>query len=401
MGKSPPWLRESNRVRPPRRVDVTGLYVTPGLVDIHVHVFAGTGERRSYAGDNSVYPDGFTFRAGVTTVADAGCAGWRNFEDFKTRIIDRARTRVFAFLNIVGQGMRGVRTEQNLEDMQPKPAAEMALRHKGLIVGIKTAHYQGKDFAAVDRALEAGALAGLPVMVDFGRAYPQKSLVELLTSKLRPGDIYTHVYSGLRGELDPSGHANRGLVEGRKRGVFFDVGHGAASFTWRVAVPIVKEGLWPDSISTDLSATSMVTGAKDLLNVMNKFLALGMSMEEVILRSTWNPAARSSRNNWAISRSVLPRTWPCSDSNRASTAIWTPTVLDFEATKRLTCEMTLREGKIVYEQNGLSRPDWTTLPPGYRSSGDPRWDGNRSSNGGLTRLLLDDPNAKINLDDDK
>src|SRR5206468_3324210 len=83
-------------------VDVSGLYVTPGLVDIHVHVYAGTGERGSYAGDNSVYPDGFTFRSGVTTVADAGCAGWRNFEDFKQRIIDRSRTRVLALLNIVG-----------------------------------------------------------------------------------------------------------------------------------------------------------------------------------------------------------------------------------------------------------------------------------------------------------
>src|SRR6476469_1620040 len=75
-------------------VDVSGLYVTPGLIDIHVHVFAGTGEKGSYAGDNSLYPDGYTLRVGVTTVADAGCAGWRNFEDFKTRIIDRSKTRV-------------------------------------------------------------------------------------------------------------------------------------------------------------------------------------------------------------------------------------------------------------------------------------------------------------------
>src|SRR5437763_15595087 len=111
-------------------VDVTGLSVTPGLVDIHVHVYAGTGERGSYAGDNSVYPDGFTFRSGVTTVADAGCAGWRNFEDFKQRIIDRCRTRVFAFLNIVGQGMRGSKFEQDLNDMEARPTAEMALRYQ-------------------------------------------------------------------------------------------------------------------------------------------------------------------------------------------------------------------------------------------------------------------------------
>ena len=111
-----------------------------------MHVYAGTGERRSYAGDSSVYPDGFAVRSGVTAVADAGCAGWRNFEDFKTRVIDRSRTRVFAFLNIVGHGMRGSRYEQDVKDMDPKPAAEMALKHKGLIVGIKTAHYIGPGF---------------------------------------------------------------------------------------------------------------------------------------------------------------------------------------------------------------------------------------------------------------
>src|SRR5439155_7116180 len=131
-------------------VDVSGTYVTPGLVDIHVHVYAGTAERGSYARDNSVYPDGFTLRSGVTTVADAGCAGWRNFEDFKQRIIDRSKTRVLAFLNIVGQGMRGAQFENDLSDMDPKPAAEMAQRHKGVIVGIKTAHYAGPEWTPVE-----------------------------------------------------------------------------------------------------------------------------------------------------------------------------------------------------------------------------------------------------------
>src|SRR5437763_7415918 len=82
-----------------KSIDVSGLYVTPGLIDLHVHVYAGTGERRSYAGDNSVYPDGFTFRSGVTTAVDAGCSGWRNFEQFKSTVIDRAKTRILALLN--------------------------------------------------------------------------------------------------------------------------------------------------------------------------------------------------------------------------------------------------------------------------------------------------------------
>ena len=143
-------------------VDVSGLYVTPGLVDMHVHVFAGTGEKGSYAGDNSLYPDGFTLRVGVTTVVDAGCAGWRNFADFKDRVIDRSRTRVLAFLNIVGNGMRGGKYEQDLADMEAKPTAEMALQHKGLIVGIKTAHYEGPEWAPVERAVEAGTMPTCP-----------------------------------------------------------------------------------------------------------------------------------------------------------------------------------------------------------------------------------------------
>ncbi|MEO8522957.1 MAG: amidohydrolase/deacetylase family metallohydrolase, partial [Acidobacteriota bacterium] len=250
-----------------KTVDASGLYVTPGLIDIHAHTYAGTGEPRSYAGDNSLYPDGFTFRVGVTTVADAGCAGWRNFEDFKQRVIDRSKTRILAFLNIVGHGMRGGAYEQDLADMEAKPTAEMALRYPGLIVGIKTAHFAGPEWAPVERAVEAGTLAHIPVMVDFGANRPERPLSELVTKKLRPGDIYTHVYSGLRGEQDPSGHVNPALLEGRRRGVIFDVGHGGGSFLWRIAAPAVKEGFLPDSISTDLHIGSMNAGMKDMLNV--------------------------------------------------------------------------------------------------------------------------------------
>src|SRR5215469_16792535 len=161
-----------------KTVNAAGLYVMPGLVDIHVHVFTGTGERSSYAGDNSLPPDGFTLRVGVTSVADAGCAGWRNFEDFKQRIIDRSKTRVLAFLNIVGNGMRGSKFENDLSDMEAGPAAETALRYKGLIVGIKTAHYAGPEWTPVEHAVEAGTKAGIPVMVDFGTDHPERPLAD-------------------------------------------------------------------------------------------------------------------------------------------------------------------------------------------------------------------------------
>ena len=342
--------------------DVGGRYVTPGLIDPHVHVYAGTGERRSYAGDLSVYPDGFTFRSGVTTVADAGCAGWRNFEDFKTRIIDRARTRVFAFINIVGAGMRGNKFENDLNDMQAKPTADMARNHPGLIVGVKTAHYNGPEFTPVDRSLEAGAMADIPVMVDFGRNFPQRRLEELLATKLRGGDIYTHVYSGRRNELTPAGQPNPGLAIGRRRGVLFDVGHGGGSFAWRVAVPIIKEGFVPDTISTDLHANSMNASMLNMLNVMSKFLALGLPLEDVILRSTWNCAR-------AIKQEQLGH---LTVGAAADVAVLRLDKGDFgfvdsfgsrmRGNQRLECEMTLRGGRVVYDLNGLSRPEWTAAP---------------------------------------
>jgi dihydroorotase len=355
-------------------IDVSGLYVTPGLVDVHVHVFAGTGEKDSYAGDNSVYPDGFTLRSGVTTVADAGCAGWRNFEDFKARVIDRSRTRVLAFLNIVGHGMRGDPYEQDLADMAAAPAAEMARRHPDAIVGIKTAHYGGPEWTPVERAVEAGTLAGVPVMVDFGASRVERPLSELLAKKLRPGDVYTHVYSGLRGEQDASGKVSAALWEGRKRGVLFDVGHGGGSFAWRIAVPAVEEGFVPDTISTDLHIASMNAGMKDMLNVMSKFLALGLPLEDVVRRSTWNPAR-------LIRREALGHLSVGATADIAVLGIERSERFGFvdsfgarlRAPRKLACEMTLRDGKVVYDLNGIARPDWEGLPRDYKGTGDPRW----------------------------
>ena len=357
-------------------IDVPGLYVAPGLIDIHVHVYAGTGERGSYAGDNSVYPDGFTFRSGVTTVVDAGSSGWRNFPDFKDRIIDRSRTRVLAFLNIVGHGMRGGRYEQDLADMEAGPTADMALRHKGLIVGIKTAHYGGPEWAPIERSVEAGTTAKIPIMVDFGRASAERSMAEAVTRKLRPGDIYTHVYSGLRGELDAStGRLSAALYEGRKRGVIFDVGHGGGSFVWRVAAPAIKEGFLPDSISTDLHVTSMNAGMKDMLNVMGKFLALGMPVEEVIARSTRNPAREIQRDDLGSLSVGAPADVAVLRLEKGSFGFLDMHGARLRGAERLTCEMTLRDGRIVYDLNGLGRPDWSTLPADYRGTGDPKWDG--------------------------
>ncbi len=357
-----------------KTVNVRGLYVTPGLVDIHVHVYAGTGEKASYAGDNSVYPDGFTFRTGVTTVADAGGSGWRNFEDFKDRVIDRSRTRVLAFLNIVGNGMRGGKYEQDLSDMDAKPTAEMALRHKDVVVGVKSAHFAGPEWKPYEQAVEAGTIANIPVMIDYGSNRLERPLYELLTRVLRPGDIYTHMYSGLRGEQVESGGPSKAMLEGRQRGVIFDAGHGGGSFLWRVAVPMVKARFLPDSISTDLHIGSMNAGMKDMLNVMDKFLTMGMSVDEVVIRSTWNPAREIKHEELgnlspgALADVAVLRLdkghYGFVDMNGAK----------MDGARKLTCELTIRNGRVVYDLNGITRENWDKLPSGYGKQGDPRWD---------------------------
>jgi dihydroorotase len=357
-----------------KSVSLKGLYVTPGLVDIHVHVYASTGESRSYAGDNSVWPDGFSFRTGVTTVADAGSSGYKNFEDFKEHVINRSRTRVLAFINIVGAGMRGPKFEDNLSDMDPAPAAEMAKKYPDVIVGIKTAHYSGPEWTPVENAVKAGTLANIPVMVDFGTNWPQRPIDVLVTQKLRPGDIYTHCYSGLRDELDGTGHVNKGMLEGRKRGVIFDVGHGGGSFAWRIAVLAIQQGFTPDSISSDLHIGSMNGGMKDMLNIMGKFLAMGLPVDDVIRWSTWNPAREIHHEELGNLSVGSPADIAVLSLEKGRFGFTDMYGARMDGTQRFECQLTVRNGKIVYDLNGLSRPDWKTLPKGYLEVGDPKWD---------------------------
>ena len=356
-------------------VDVSGLYVTPGLVDIHVHVYAGTGKKNAYCGDNSQYPDGFTFRVGVTTVADAGSSGWRSFPDFKDRVIDRSQTRVLAFLNIVGTGMCGGPIEQNLEDMDAKATADQAKRYPGVVIGVKTAHYAGPDWTPVERAVQAGTLANIPVMVDFGDFRPERPYQELVTQKLRPGDISTHMYLGAVPMIDDNGKVLPYLFEARKRGVIFDVGHGGGSFLFRQAVPAIHQGWIPDSISTDLHNTSMNAGMKDMLNVMSKFLNIGMALDDVVARSTWNPAREIKREDLGNLSVGAPADIAVLRLEHGDFGFVDTNGARMRGNQKLECELTVRDGKVVYDLNGITREDWDKLGPRYTAQGDPKWDG--------------------------
>ena len=344
-----------------KSVDLSGLYVTPGLVDIHVHVYPG--EKDSYAGGfRSVAPDGFTLRSCVTTAADAGSSGWRNFDDFKRRIIDQSKTRVTAFLNIVGHGMGGGTIEQNLQDMEAKPTADMALKHKGVVVGIKSAHYSGPEWDPYSRSVEAGTIANIPVMVDFGSARV-RTIAELFTKYFRPGDIYTHAYAGGgRGELI-DGKVNPAIFAAQKRGIIFDIGHGGGSFVFATAVQAFKERYYPDSISTDLHIGSMNAGMKDMLNVMSKFLALGMTLPDVVQRSTWNPAKEIKLEQLGHLSVGAPADVAVLRLHKGKFGFVDQRGGRLDGNQKLECELTLRDGEVVYDLNGMAAQPWQTLPP--------------------------------------
>ena len=344
-----------------KTIDAAGLYVTPGLVDIHVHGYPGEGT--AYAGGpNGVFVDGFTLRSCTTTVADAGSSGWRNFDDFKTRIIDKSKTRITAFLNIVGHGMGGGTVEQNLDDMEVKPTADTALKHKGVIVGIKSAHYNGPEWDPYIRAVEVGKIADIPVMVDFGSARV-RTIAELFTKYFRPGDIYTHAYAGGgRGEL-MDGKVNPAMIDAQKKGIIFDIGHGGGSFRFSMAVQAFKERFYPDSLSTDLHVGSMNAGMKDMVNLMSKFLALGMPLKDVVLRSTWNPAKEIKLEQIGHLSVGAPADVAVLRLEKGQFGFLDQLRGRLDGTQRLGCELTLRDGAVVYDLNGRAAEPWETLPP--------------------------------------
>jgi dihydroorotase len=340
---------------------VSGLYVVPGLIDIHVHVFTGTAARGAAARDNAVPPDAFSFRSGVTTMVDAGTSGWRTFPDFRDNVIKRSKTRVLAMLNIVGSGMGTGASENNPEDMDSEASAKMALDNPGYVVGFKSAHYAGPGWVSIDRSVKAGSIANLPVMVDFGNITKERNLDGLLRDKLRAGDIYTHCYSGHRLEVLPDNKVNPAMIAGRSRGIFFDIGFGQASFYWYVAVPAYEQKFFPDSISTDLHAGSMNGGMKDMLQSMSKILNLGSSLEDVIRMSTFNPAKQIKRPQLGNLDAGAEADIAVLRLDRGKFGLLDSAGARHPGDRLLTNEITIRKGEVVWDLNGRAAPDWKSF----------------------------------------
>jgi dihydroorotase len=345
-------------------LDIRGLYVTPGLIDIHAHVYNRPGNPPPKR-NQSVQPDVVSFRNGVTTMVDPGTSGWRDFANFREITIERSQTRVLAWLNIVAAGM-GHGNEHDPAQMDVEGAVKTAKSNPDLIVGFKTAHYAGPGWAAIDALVKAGNQTGLPVMVDFGQATAERNLKTLLLEKLRPGDVYTHCFSGLRGEILPDKTMNPVMIAARKRGILFDVGHGGGSFFWNMTIAAVEQKFLPDSISTDLHFGSMNGAMKDLLNVMSKFLNLKVPFDDLIRMTTLSPAK-------AIKRPQLGNLDVGSGADiavlridRGKYGFLDSAGATYQGTQMIVAEMTLRKGKIVWDLNGRGGQDWKTFP--YKKS---------------------------------
>lgn len=338
-------------------IDATGLYVTPGLIDLHGHHFFGT-KSNAYLSNSytALPPDGFTLRAGVTAVVDAGGAGWRNFEEFNNQTIANSKTKVFSFLNIVGAGMSGGAYEQNLADMDAKLTSMVAKQNKDRIVGIKLAHYGSRDWTPAKRAAEAGRLADIPVMIDFGGCDPPLSLDTLLNLVLRPGDIFTHCFGHVAGRepLVLDGKVQPFAFKAQQRGIILDVGHGGGSFVYAQAIAALAQGLKPNTISTDLHTGSMNAGMKDMTMVMTKLLNLGMNFKEIITASTWKPAQVIHKTDLGHLSVGAAADLALLKIEKGNYGFYDVRGKRMAGDKKIVCELTLLDGDIVWDLNALS-----------------------------------------------
>jgi len=335
-------------------IDATGYLVAPGLIDIHTHVFVGSKPDIFADGIYSLSPDDFTLRSGVTTVVDAGTAGWRNFPVFKEQVIDKSKTRILAFLNIAGVGLSGKPAQEDILDMNPDKAVELLLNYPDIIVGIKIGHYEGKEWTPFDNALSASKKSNRPLFVECH--LPQYSLEDQL-NRMRPGDIITHSFekvSERMSVIDEQGKVRPFVVEAKKRGILFDVGHGGAGFWFSEAIPALQQGLIPNSFGTDLHRFSMNAGMKDMLNVMSKYLAMGMTKEDVILRATWYPAKSIKREDLGQLSEGAVADLTILNVRKGNFGFTDAGGNKIEGKEKFEAELTIREGKIVWDLNGIS-----------------------------------------------
>lgn len=338
-------------------IDVSGLYVTPGLINMHTHVYAGSNPGFT-DGTSSQFPDVFSFRSGVTTVVDAGTSGWRTFPHFKERIIDESRTRVLAFLNIAASGYSVDDEQENIEEMDPVMTARTVQEYPDILVGVRIGRFTGSEWEPFELAVEAAEKSNTPLFVECH--LPEYSLEEQL-DRMRPGDIITHAFEDVA-EREPvvndQGLVEPYVMEAREKGVLFDVGHGGAGFWFSQAIPALEQGLLPDSYGTDQHRGSMNAGMKDMLNVMSKYLNMGMNLQDIIFRASWKPAKTIQRPDLGHLSEGAVADIAVLDVARGSFGFVDAGNNRIEGNRKLEAELTIRAGRIEWDLNGLGANEY-------------------------------------------
>lgn len=352
-----------------KAIDLTGKILTAGLIDMHCHVYPYIPVPED--GLYNINADAHMLQHGVTTVVDAGSCGWRDFLRFKEQVIDKAEVRILSFLNIASGGMVNITSENSPKDFHPKVVAEIVKAFPETLVGVKTAHYWTQKpfdhehpmWASVDAAEEAAVLADKPLMVDF---YPNgaRTYEDMLTH-LRPGDIHTHMFAQQFPILDENRKIRDFIWEQRERGIRFDLGHGAGSFWFRNAVPAISQGHIPDTISTDLYMENIHGAAHSLLHIMSKMLNIGLSLEDVISRVTAAPAKELGHSELGTLRIGAEADIAVLELHEGQFGFADCGNAKINGTKKLSCAMTVKGGKIVFDPMAMSMPEWETAPEAY------------------------------------
>jgi dihydroorotase len=339
-------------------IDAKGMYVVPGLIDLHTHAFVGS--KPGFAdGFSSVSPDDITLKAGITTVVDAGTSGWRNFSVFKNNVIDRSHTRVLAFLNIAGSGMTGFPSEEDVNDMDARMTSLVIKQYPDIIVGVKIGHYQGNEWTPFERAQEASRIANVPLFVECH--LPQLPLEGIL-ERMRPGDIYTHTFCTAVDRtciLDEQNKVRDCVLDALNKGVRFDLGHGGGMFHFNVAIPAFKQGFLPNSFGSDLHRFSMNSGMKNMLDIMSKYLNMGMKIEDIIFRATWNSALSIKREDLGHLSEGAVADIAVLSIRKGEFGFVDTAGFRLDGDRRLEAELTIRAGKVVWDQNGRAAMIWS------------------------------------------
>lgn len=347
-------------------IDLEGLYITPGLIDAHVHCYYNTQISKSWAGDYSIQPDVVNISNGVTTMIDAGSSGSYNFSHFRSTIIDRSKTKIFALLNIADLGMTSLKCEQFPYDNDLDSFVQCYKTNKDKIVGIKIAHYAKKDFDDINYAKELQKKLNLPIMVDFGVFTKERPYDQLLLDKLSSGDITTHCFRGPVPIVNKNGKLYRYLNKAREKGIKFDIGHGAGSFVFRNVIPAVEQGFLPDIISTDLHVLSYGKYTCGMSDLLSKFISIDSSLfYEYIRRVTEYPKkifGLKNVGNLSIGQNADIAVWNLRQGDFGYSDTGEGKIL---SKYRLECEMTFIDGEICFDLNARSRENYNILPYNY------------------------------------